>query len=86
MPYSKEFINGFDFENKPTNFKKQKFDKSKIIEDKDKSCHNCSNCKMIDADKKRGFAYHCDKKNYTFMHYWKQTEAPNCDSFSNNCL
>lgn len=81
MPYHKQFISGFDFEDEKTSKpRKPKFDKSTVIPDCEKSCHNCINSKLLNVDRK-GIAYHCDIKNYIFMDYWKQTIANTCNSF-----
>lgn len=80
MPYHKQFISGFDFEEKSSKPRKPKFDKSTVVPDVDKSCHSCTNCKLLSVEKKF-IAYHCDIKNYTFMDYWKQTIASTCSSF-----
>ena len=85
MPTSKEFINGFDFDDISSQQKrKSTFDKSAVIEDADKSCHNCKHAKHAFSDRKKGTTYECSETKYWFKDYWKETIAKDCEHFKSN--
>ena len=83
MPVPKEFMNGFDEGPiyRQHRLKKKKFDKSTVVPDIDKCCFDCKNYHLLHVDKKYGISYQCEKTNYIFKDYWKQTNAKNCDYY-----
>jgi len=80
MPVSKEFINGFYEPIFRKKTKKKKFDKSTVIPDLEKSCHNCINQKTLSSDRKKTYLQ-CTKSKYVFADYWRETIAKNCNDF-----
>lgn len=78
----KEFINGYDFSDKPSKKKlKPKFDKTLVKPDNEISCHNCSKATFQEVDKKKGSVYYCPLKQYLFFGYWRETQAKDCDLY-----